>query len=124
MGTPIIITAEKVTVHAELNETKTAKAIEETLPIKAKANLWGDEIYFQIPVNVEQETPLEVVEMGDIAYWPPGNAMCFFFGRTPASVADEIRPASEVTVVGKIIGDAKVLKSVPARANILIEKAN
>jgi hypothetical protein len=81
------------------------------LPIQASGNTWGDEIYFKISVENEVENGQEVVELGDLGYWPPGSAFCLFFGPTPASQGDEIRPASEVTVIGKIKGDSTVLKA-------------
>ena len=123
MPTPIRIRAGKVEVVAELNDTDTAQKIAAALPIEARANTWGDEIYFAIAVKCGEENPHEVVEMGDVGYWPPGHALCFFFGPTPASRGDEIRPASAVNIVGKIQGDAKVLKSVRSGEKILIERA-
>ena len=121
MGKNIRITAGSVVVDAELNGTDTAGAIWEVLPIQANGNTWGDEIYFRISVENEVENGQEVVELGDLGYWPPGSAFCLFFGPTPASEGDEIRPASEVTVIGKIKGDSTVLKSVPSGSSVLIE---
>ena len=89
-----------------LNDNATADAIWEALPISARGNTWGDEIYFGIPVHVDEaEDANDEVEMGGLAYWPPGNAFCIFFGRTPASKGDECRAASAVNAVGKIEGD-------------------
>ena len=111
-------------VEAELTEeNSTALAIWKALPIEARANTWGDEIYFSIPVEVEAENPREVVEMGDLGYWPPGSAFCIFFGPTPASRGDEIRPASAVNVFGKIIGDPKIFKKVRSGKTVRIEKS-
>ena len=121
MGKNIRITAGSVVVDAELNGTDTAGAIWEVLPIQANGNTWGDEIYFRISVENEVENGQEVVELGDLGYWPPGSAFCLFFGPTPASEGDEIRPASEVTVIGKIKGDSTVLKSVSSGSSVLIE---
>lgn len=101
---------------------ETSKAIWDALPIEAKANTWGDEIYFSIPVEMDSENPKEVVEMGDLGYWPPGNAFCIFFGKTPASRKDEIRPASPVNVFGKILGNPKIFKMVQNGEKITIEK--
>ena len=123
MAKNIRITAGSVVVDAELNDTDTAGAIWEVLPIQANGNTWGDEIYFKISVENEVENGQEVVELGDLGYWPPGSAFCLFFGPTPASQGDEIRPASEVTVIGKIKGDSTVLKSVPSGSSVLIEAA-
>jgi hypothetical protein len=121
MGKNIRITAGSVVVDAELNGTDTAGAIWEVLPIQANGNTWGDEIYLRISVENEVENGQEVVELGDLGYWPPGSAFCLFFGPTPASEGDEIRPASEVTVIGKIKGDSTVLKSVSSGSSVLIE---
>lgn len=118
----IKITAGAVQATAELNDSATANAIWDALPIKARANTWGDEIYFGIPVHVGEENGKEVVDLGDIAYWPPGSAFCIFFGPTPASRGSEIRPASAVNVVGKIEGDPKVFKSVRSGEQVVIEK--
>jgi hypothetical protein len=123
MSQAIKITAGAVQLMARLNDSETARMIEEALPIEARASTWGDEIYFEIPVAAEPENPRETVELGDLAYWPPGSAFCIFFGRTPASEGDEIRPASAVNVVGKVDGDPTVLTSVASGASIRIEEA-
>lgn len=118
----IIITAGEVSMEAELNDSKTAQKIWDALPITAKANTWGDEIYFSIPVKIGEEDGREVVEVGDLGYWPPGNAFCIFFGPTPASTDSEIRPASPVNPIGKVLGDAKAFKKVRSGATINIVK--
>lgn len=123
MAKRIQITAGEVTVSAELNDTNTANLIWEGLPIEGSAQTWGQEIYFSIPVNAGGEKGQEVVELGDLGYWPPGSAFCLFFGPTPMSSEDEIRPASPVTVFGKIEGDPTVLDAVPSGAPVKIEKA-
>ena len=122
MGRKIRIKAGSILVTAELNETKTAKAVWQALPITGKANRWGEEIYFSIPVSLEEENAREVVSAGDLGYWPPGTAFCIFFGLTPMSRGQEIRPASPVNVFGKIIGDAKVLRRVTSGTEITITK--
>ena len=105
----------KVEVTAELNESiapKTVEAIKKALPIKSKANRWGDEVYFHTNVNVSvEENSKEVVEVGDVAYWIPGKAICLFFVYSPIS-DDKIRPASAVNVIGKILDDPTVLREV------------
>lgn len=118
----IRITAGEVTATAVLNESDTARAIWEALPITARVNTWGDEIYFGIPVRLDEENAQEVVSMGDLGYWPPGHAMCIFFGRTPMSRGNEIRPASPVNVWGKIEGDATVFKKVADGTRITVER--
>ena len=118
----IRIIAGDVVAFAELNETSTADAIWNALPMEALANTWGDEIYFSIPVHLEEENAQEVVEKGDLGYWPPGNAFCVFFGRTPASRGDEIRPASPVNVVGHLEGDPGVFKKVRSGEKVVLER--
>ena len=122
MANKIMIKVDAVAVQAQLNGTSTARALVEILPVKAKVNTWGDEIYFDVPLSMEIEDGKEVVEMGDVAYWPDGPSLCLFFGRTPASRGNEIRAASPVTVMGRIVGDPKVLKSVRSGSVITVEK--
>jgi uncharacterized protein len=119
----ITITVEDIKMSAELNSSETAQKIWKALPVEGSVDTWGDEIYFSIPVKVESENAKAVVSEGDLAYWPPGNAFCIFFGPTPASQGKEIRPASPVNVFGKIIGDAKAFKKVKSDAKIIIEKS-
>jgi hypothetical protein len=121
MGNKIRITAGAIEAEAELNNTESAEAIWEALPIKGRVNLWGDEVYFSIPLSLQLEAGQEVVSVGDLGYWPDGNAFCIFFGPTPASQRDEIRPASPVTVFGRVIGDATIFKKVPARTKITVK---
>ena len=121
-GRAIRITAGQVSVEARLNDSKTATAIWARLPIEAKGETWGDEIYFDIGVRVAPESPREVVGLGDLAYWPPGQAFCIFFGPTPMSRGDEIRPASAVNVVGRIVGDPTVFKNVRAGTRVTLER--
>jgi hypothetical protein len=122
MADRIMIKVGAVAVQAQLNGTRTARALVEILPVKAKVNTWGDEIYFDVPLNMEIEGGREVVDMGDVAYWPDGPSLCLFFGRTPASRGNEIRAASPVTVMGRIVGDPKILKSVKPGAAITVER--
>ena len=120
---PIKITAADIQLAAVLNDTPTADAVWGALPISASASVWGDEIYFRAPVQDDERDAVPVVEMGDVAFWPPGQAVCLFFGPTPMSVGDEIRPASPVNVIGKIEGDATALKAVRAGARVTVERA-
>ncbi len=118
----IKIAAGDVVAFAELNETATAQVIWNALPIEGQANTWGDEIYFSIPVYLEEENAQQVVEKGDLGYWPVGNAFCIFFGRTPVSRGDEIRPASPVNVFGHLEGDPTVFKQVRSGAKVVLER--
>ncbi len=117
----IRITAGAVQLDARLNDSMTAQTIWDTLPITAAANTWGDEIYFGIPVESELEQGQETVELGDLGYWPPGRAFCIFFGRTPASQGDEIRAASAVTVIGRVLGDPSLFRQVTSGNVVKIE---
>jgi hypothetical protein len=122
MPKAIKITAGQIQVAAELNDNPTAKSIFEALPIKARGTRWGGEIYFSIPVEAGLEADSgEVLEAGELGYWPTGRAFCIFFGPTPASGADEIRAASAVSIIGKVLGDLSQLWNVPDGADILIE---
>ncbi len=122
MSRRIKVTVGDVEVFGELNETGTADLIWENLPMESQVNTWGDEIYFSIPVQAElDDSAREVVELGDMGYWPPGSAFCIFFGPTPNSRGDEIRPASAVNVFGKMVGDPKVLKSVRSGTSVRID---
>jgi uncharacterized protein len=123
MPRTICITAGNVTMDATLNETATASEIWDALPITARANIWGDEIYFAIPVHRDEENAKATVGLGDLGYWPPGNAFCIFYGLTPMSRGDEIRPASPVNIVGKVVGDAKAFKQVSSGTKVTITEA-
>ena len=119
----INITAGGVRIRAALNDTPTADAVWGALPFSASASVWGDEIYFGIPVQDDERDAVPVVEMGDVGYWPPGRAICLFFGPTPISAPGEIRPASPVNVIGGMQGDIDALKSVRGGADVFVEKA-
>jgi hypothetical protein len=124
MSKAIKITAGQVQVEAELNDKPTAKAVAEKLPIKGTANRWGGEIYFAILVTAGlEEDSREVLEAGELGYWPTGKAFCIFFGPTPASQGDEIRAASDVNILGRVKGDLARLWDVPDGADVTIEAA-
>jgi hypothetical protein len=118
----IRIIAGAVTARASLNQGATAAKIWAALPLEARASRWGEEIYFDIGLDCPPESPREVVEMGDLAFWPPGHAFCIFFGPTPASRGTEIRAASAVNVVGRVIGDATVFRQVRAGTRVTIKR--
>ena len=119
----IQISTGNLTLTATLNDLETANQLWESLPITGRVQIWGDEIYFSIPVNVEEELDSqETVRAGAVAYWPPGSALCLFWGPTPVSAPGEIRPASAVNVVGIIDNDPTLLAQVPAGSEIVVEK--
>lgn len=119
----IRIQVGEVALEAELNDTATAAKIGEALPVRSSFNTWGDEIYFSIPVDAElDDSAREVVEIGDLGYWPPGSAFCIFFGLTPVSEPGRIMPASAVNVVGKVTGDATLLKQAMRAREVVLEK--
>ncbi len=118
----IKISVKGIKREAKLNTSAMVNSVWEVLPVKAKANRWGDEIYFSISVKTVSGETKEVVEKGDIAFCPP-DAFCIFFGLTPASTETEIRPASEVILLGKVEGDLEAFKTVKDGDQVLIEKA-
>lgn len=120
--TQIAIRLGSLTMEAELNDTQTARQVADVLPLRSGFSTWGDEIYFAIPIEAALEADArEVVEIGDLGYWPPGKAFCIFFGQTPMSQPGEIRPASAVNLIGKIIGDATQFKAVMKEREVLLE---
>lgn len=111
-------------VEAELNNTDTAEKIFDSLPVIANINRWGDEIYFEIPVDGHLENETETVEEGTLAFWPPGNAFCIFFGPTPASTDQHPRAAGPVTIIGRILKetDFKILRNTSDGQEIQISR--
>jgi hypothetical protein len=117
------LTAGDVTCLATLLPNATAQAIWNALPLQGRANRWGDEIYFAIPVSLGEDSAQEEVGVGDLAYWPPGNALCIFWGPTPASRADEPRAASPVNVFAHIEGAIPAFSTVPSGTTVRLEQA-
>jgi len=120
----ILITVEDLEFHAELTESPTAQKLWDSLPIEGVANIWGEEIYFAIPVSAQQEPDArQDVEVGTIAYWPAGEAFCIFFGPTPVSRGSTPRAYSPVNLLGKIEGDLSELKNVRQGAKVQLVKS-
>jgi len=122
MKRQIRIKAGAVIALAELYNTKTADAIWQALPLGGNINTWGEEIYFTIPVKMELEEGQQVVNSGDLGYWPPGSAFCIFFGPTPMSRRAEIRAASPVDIFGSLVDDPKMFRKVKDGEKIVVEK--
>jgi hypothetical protein len=117
------ISAGTVSATATLQDNATAEAIWAALPITARGNRWGAEIYFEIPVRVPQaDDARDVVQAGELGYWPVGHAFCIFWGPTPASQGDEIRAYSPVNVFGRLEGDPFAFESVPGGAEFRVER--
>lgn len=118
----IRITAGDVSLEAELNDSATARSLLAALPITGRAQRWGDEIYFSIPIEADQAPDARAdMVVGEIAYWPPGSAFCIFWGPTPASSGSEPRAASPVNSLGRIDGDATQFGSVRSGAKVVIQ---
>ena len=110
-------------MDAELNESATARMIWDALPITGRANTWGDEIYFEIPVQTDQAPDARAdVEVGELGYWPVGHAFCIFFGPTPVSSGDAPRAASPVNPLGRVLGDATAFRQVPAGTEVRLSR--
>lgn len=120
----IKIISGNVEAAAELKNTKTAKAVYEKLPIESTASTWGDEVYFEIPVSLAaEEDARDIVEKGDIAYWPQGECFCIFFGKTPASTDERPTAASKVNVFGKITTNSDIFRKINHGDSITVQKA-
>jgi hypothetical protein len=120
----IVISSGDVSLAAELNDGPTARQIWEALPIDGRANIWGEEVYFDIPVVADQEPDARAeVEVGELGYWPVGHAFCIFFGPTPASVDDRPRAASPVNILGRVLGDATQFRAVRSGDGVRLERA-
>ena len=120
----ITITAQSIKADALLMDTKNAAAIFNILPFESTAHRWGKEIYFDVPVELKLEDGTEILEIGAVAYWPPGKSMCIFFGPTPSSKGSEVRAYSAVGVFGRIISDATIFDAVEEGDTIRVEKAD
>ena len=119
----ITISVETISIQAEVYDTPTAKKIFDALPLESTVSVWGDEIYFGIPLSIEQEPEAAAdVAVGDLGYWPAGPAFCIFFGPTPVSTDDRPRAYSPVNVFGRVLGDAGVLKAIPTGATIRVNR--
>ena len=112
----IRITAQSagVSLTASLNDSATARLVLDALPFEGSANVWGDEIYFEVSVAADEENPQAEVPSGTVAYWPPGRALCVFFGQTPYS---------PVNVIGAVDGDETQFASVAPGDTLSVRRA-
>ncbi len=119
----IRIRAGTIEMEADLNDSPTARLVWQALPIEGRANRWGEEIYFSIPVKTGSEAGAQQdVEVGDLGYWPPGSAFCIFFGPTPVSSGSRPRAASPVNLLGKVTGDATRFRQVQDGEKVILEQ--
>jgi len=126
MTSKILIKAGSFTLNAVLNDTETAEAVTARLPVNVLMTRWGDEYYGDMGEALgagEAHDAREEMAVGEIAFWPPGNALCIFFGPTPASRGDEPRAASPVNPIGTVDGNATVLKALGRQAVVVFESA-
>ncbi len=122
MSNRIRMTTPKQTFFIDLNDTETAEAIWLALPFEAYTNAWGEEIYFEIPVDMKLERGKKVMEAGEVAFWPDGSALCLFFGPTPVSEGKDPVAISPVTPVGRLAGNPRELGQVGDRVKVRLER--
>lgn len=124
MAREITIQAGPVIATATLADNATADAIWDALPLEGRVNRWGEEIYFDIRMPIERSPDArQVMEIGELAYWPGGTALCIFFGPTPVSQADEPRAYTDVNPFGRILGNAMVFAKVQDGETITVSPA-
>jgi len=118
----ITIAFETLTVRAELNDSPCAERIRQVLPLQGRVNTWGEEIYFSIGLDLEtSDAARSEMSVGEVAYWPAGQALCIFFGRTPAGGSDgEPRAASDVGPLGRLVGAADALRGVADGEKVVV----
>lgn len=123
MGNHIFLLIGKNDLEVELNDSDTANAIWLAAPFEGYTNAWGEEIYFEIPVNVKLEHGRKVLEAGEVAYWPEGKALCIFFGPTPISKGKDPEAISDVSPVGRLVGGPHLSEAVGDRQKVLVRRA-
>lgn len=122
-GRKIRITVGAVQVEAELKSTKTAQEVYAALPVEAPLNTWGEEFYFKLNgVKDYRETATNQVKIGDVAFWGAGQVLAIFFGRTPMSLGPDPVPADRVNIIGRITGDATMLRRAMEAPVIRVER--
>lgn len=125
MGALVTITAGDVSVTAELNDSASARAVAEALPLSGSVSTWGEEIYFPVPLELPAEDDARAaMEVGELAYWPDGRSVCVFFGPTPASEPGGApRAVGPVNPIGRVTGDVSAMRSVTDGRDIVIKRA-
>ena len=124
MAEQIRIVSGEVELKAQLNESVSAKALVKKLPLELQMSRWGDEYYGDCGVSVEEGPEArELMEVGELAIWPPGSALCIFFGPTPASTGEEPRAASKVNPIGRISSGAEALKKLGPSIQVRVESS-
>jgi uncharacterized protein len=119
------MTIGPVVIRAELLDTPTADALWAAAPFEAQASTWGEEVYFRTPVAQAREAGSKVVvEPGELAFWPDGDAIAIGFGPTPISRGDECRLASPCNIWGRALDDVQALRAVKSGAAIKVERAD
>jgi hypothetical protein len=124
MATPISFTVGELRLEGSLNDSDTAEKLAERLPLTVSMSRWGDEYYGSIEPGLdapEAADARDLMEVGEIAYWPVGDALCVFFGPTPASAGDEPRAASAVNPLGRLDGEVTALRSLPSTIRARVE---
>ena len=123
MEKEIIIRTGEVTSSARLFDNETADAIWEALPVDGTVHRWGDEIYFDIPVVIaEANDARQEMQIGELGYWPSGNAFCIFFGPTPVSEDETPKAYSNVNPFGIIEQEPRVFLKIKDGASINVAR--
>ena len=118
------IEAGQVVLMVELLDTPTAKALVAALPFEARAQTWGEEVYFTTPVSAGLEPDArQIVEPGTVCFWTEGDALALPYGRTPLSSDSRPKLASRCNVLGKLEGDARMLSRIKAGEKITVTRA-
>ena len=118
------IEAGKVDLTVNLLDTPTARALIAAAPFEARAQTWGEEVYFTTPVSARLEPDAkQVVEPGTVCFWTEGDALALPYGRTPMSTDSRPRLANPCNLVGTLVGDAKALSRIKAGEKITVSKA-
>ena len=117
----IQIEVNEIVLEGELKDSLLGEKVEALIPFHSNGRVWGQELYFPIPLKSQLSKPQDLMEVGDIAFWTEGSCLCLFYGPTPISSENEIRAASAVEVVGKFRGDLDGLKKITSPCEIKVK---